>query len=442
MKNERMTQLAGQQPGLLSLGFCSRQLWTVALLLTAIPFAPAQQNQTSGSMAPLPGVVAQWDFHLGPSHDVVEQIGGKRTHITGTIYPVPGPVGEALLFDGYTSALHGESPDVLDHPSNKTIACWLQLDAYPWNQLPILDRRDGLFFGLDAEGHLLIRIGDRFTGKSVASTSAVPLRTWTFVTVAIDGQNRITFTIGGRPSPSRALEFPRQESGVDTSAIGGDLLIGHVRRPLLPGPPSMIHPQLPIEYSLQGSLGGLAVYGRVLSSSDIDALLAKADKRLLAATPWPKFPRGESGQQRFGASSTRRFISLDPVWDRSRRVGPDSDVVVRFDDAPIQLVFWQGNNYVPAWVTENNRWYTDEFMEVYGHPRCPDGEDCEPMSDKQVRYSHVRILEESTPARVIVQWRYALSGSRKIRASPIHRRQETGETGRTSIGRSILTAWR
>ena len=69
--------------------------------------------------------------------DAVEQIGGKRTRITGTIYPVPGPVGEALLFDGYTSALHGESPDVLDHLTNKTIVCWLQLDAYPWNQLPI-----------------------------------------------------------------------------------------------------------------------------------------------------------------------------------------------------------------------------------------------------------------------------------------------------------------
>ena len=168
----------------------------------------------------------------------------------------------------------------------------------------------------------------------------------------------------------------------------------------------MIHPQLPIEYSLQGSLGGLAIYGRVLSSGDIHALLAKADKRLLPATPWPKFPRGEGGLQTFGAFYTT--LHFDPVWDRSRRVGPDSDVVVRFDDAPIQLVFWQGNNYVPAWVTENNRWYTDEFMEVYGHPRCPDGEDCEPMSDKQVRYSHVRILE-STPARAVVHWRYALS---------------------------------
>jgi hypothetical protein len=35
------------------------------------------------------------------------------------------------------------------------------------------------------------------------------------------------------------------------------------------------------------------------------------------------------------------------------------------------------------------------------------GEDCEPMSDKQNRYSHVRILE-STDARVVIHWRYGL----------------------------------
>ena len=61
-------------------------------------------------------------------------------------------------------------------------------------------------------------------------------------------------------------------------------------------------------------------------------------------------------------------------------------------------------------MTENNRWYTDEFMEIYGHPLLPgQGEDCEPMSDKQARdLPHVRILE-STPARAVVHWRYALS---------------------------------
>ena len=62
------------------------------------------------------------------------------------------------------------------------------------------------------------------------------------------------------------------------------------------------------------------------------------------------------------------------------------------------------------------KWYTDEFVEAYGKPHCPDSEDCEPMSDKQNRYSHVRILE-NTDARVVVHWRYALSESENYKAS-------------------------
>lgn len=121
--------------------------------------------------------------------------------------------------------------------------------------------------------------------------------------------------------------------------------------------------------------------------------------------PWPVLPSGPSGAGRFGAY----YVSLkfEDVWDRPRRIGPESDVVVRFDQSPIRLVFWQGTNYVPAWVTENGRWYTDEFLETWG-PGCPDGEDCEPMSDKQSHYSHVSILE-SSDARVVVHWLYALS---------------------------------
>jgi hypothetical protein len=346
---------------------------------------------------------------LGPSHDVVEELSGTKASITGTVYPVAGPVGNALQFDGYTGSLRSQGLKVLAHPSNITIVCWLQLDAYPWSELPILDQattergqHSNFFFGLDAEGHLLARVGSETRRISVVSTGALPLRTWTMVTFAIDREDRISFTIAGQPSTSQGI--PELVGTPATST--DDLLIGHVRRPLLPGPAAMIHPQFPIEYSLQGSFAGLAVYSRMLLSNDIKALLAQADKRFLAPTPWPKFPRGVSDRQTFGAFYTT--LHFDPIWDRSRRVAPDSDVVVRFGDAPIQLVFWQGNNYVPAWVTENNRWYTDEFMEIYGHPRCPDGEDCEPMSDKQVRYSHVRILE-STPARAVVHWRYALS---------------------------------
>jgi Concanavalin A-like lectin/glucanases superfamily len=390
-------------------------LLAVALGIALASGASAQQRP-AGTGEPLSDdILARWSFHQGSMIEVVEERSGRHALVSGTVYLVRGPAGDGVQFDGYTGALHSKSLDALSHATNITIACWLQLEAYPWNDLPLLDQQGspqdqhgGFFFGLDAEGHLLAHLGNGGDGLAARSAAALPLRTWTLATLTIDPERHLAFTIDGRPSQSQAAApLAAQDSAADFTAEGaGELLIGHARRPLFPGATAMIHPQLPIEYSLQGSLAGLTVYDRTLSSGEIETLIERADKQLLAPTAWPKFPRGEGSQKAFGAFYTT--LRFDPLWDRSRRLGPDSDVVVRFDDASTQLVFWQGNNYVPAWVTENNRWYTDEFMEIYGHPRCPDGEDCEPMSDKQVRYSHVRILE-NTSARAVVHWRYALS---------------------------------
>jgi hypothetical protein len=388
-----------------------RRYWilTFVLVLLLAPDTFAQYTNAGSRSGSIPGLIARWNFHLGNDHEVVEELSGTKAQIAGSVNQVPGPVGEALHFDGYTGALHSRVIQAFIRPKDTTIVCWLQLNAYPWNELPILDQvvaghdqPSDFFFGVDAEGHLVARVSGPNKGSSTVSASVVPLRTWTLVTVTIDRESRLNFTIGGRSS------LAKESSHLTNTATisGDDLWIGHVRKPLLPGPASMIHPQFPVEYSLEGSLGELSVYGRMLSGNEINTLLTHADRRLLAAAPWPKFPRSEESRNQFGAFYTT--LHFDSDWDRSRRVAPDSDVVVTFDNAPTQLVFWQGNDYVPAWVTENNRWYTDEFMETYGHPRCPDGEDCEPMSDKQVRYSHVRILE-NTPARVVVHWRYALS---------------------------------
>lgn len=81
-----------------------------------------------------------------------------------------------------------------------------------------------------------------------------------------------------------------------------------------------------------------------------------------------------------------------------------------FDNSAMRLVFWQGTNYIPAWVTEDGKWYTDEFLETWG-PGCGGAGDCEPMSDKQSRYSHISVLESSA-ARAVIHWRYALAEAR------------------------------
>ncbi len=55
-------------------------------------------------------------------------------------------------------------------------------------------------------------------------------------------------------------------------------------------------------------------------------------------------------------------------------------------------------------MTENGIWYNNEFNERWTGVKGRG----EPMSDKQCRYSHVRVID-STDARAVVHWRYALA---------------------------------
>jgi len=370
-------------------------LW---LLSSSVALSCAQSPARSGTAA----VVARWSFHRLQDGSILEEVGGKPAQVRGAVYAAVSPVGAALQFDGYTSEIIGTPLSALDHPESLSVACWVRVDAYPWNRVPILDQLDShgrFFFGVDAQGRLTAFVDHE--SEMTISTEAVPLRRW-FLVILNVGAGVPSFMIDGVTLHSEA----RPQSPTVTAANAEDLIIGHVRSALLPEPEQFIHPQFPIEYSLEGALGELTIYNHPLSSADAHQMFARSNPKLLAPLPWPQFPRWQGAEGKFGAYYAS--LPYDHVWDQSRRVAPDSDVVVRFGDAPIQLIFWQGNNYVPAWVTENNRWYTDEFMETYGHSHCPYGEDCEPMSDKQVRYSHVQILE-NTPARVVIHWRYALS---------------------------------
>ena len=113
-------------------------------------------------------------------------------------------------------------------------------------------------------------------------------------------------------------------------------------------------------------------------------------------------PAGSSGPAEFGANYTR--LNYTEQWDRLWRVGDYPDILVRFSDNNCRLVFWRGTSFVPCWVTENGIWYTNEWAETWGS----DVTSCaEPLMDRDCRFSHVRIIENS-PARVIVHWRYGL----------------------------------
>lgn len=92
--------------------------------------------------------------------------------------------------------------------------------------------------------------------------------------------------------------------------------------------------------------------------------------------------------------------SWKDVWSH----GPKLDVVIDFDQ-PWKLIFWRGTSYIPCWAN-NNILATGAYCETIESP--PYADCCEPMMDRECRYSNVRIIQ-SSQARAIINWRYALS---------------------------------
>jgi hypothetical protein len=182
------------------------------------------------------------------------------------------------------------------------------------------------------------------------------------------------------------------------------LRIGVIPAPTKPSNIHREHGTLPGWFSLDGILDELKIHSRALNPTEVQAAYAAVRPAAEPELPLRKLPSGPAGPGRFGAYYSH--LEYYPAWDALWRVGPDPDVLVRFDESAARLVFWRGTRYSPAWVSENNLWMADQSVEAWGVGKN-DTEGCfEHMQDPHCLYSHVRIIE-NTDARVVIHWRYA-----------------------------------
>lgn len=346
---------------------------------------------------------AKWLVTRTSGPVAIDRVTGSRDKINGYYKYVPGVIGTGLRFDGYTTGVICPADHAPQLGQSFTVSAWVALNTYPWNWVPVVDQEkeqeEGFFFGIDAFGHIGLKMSINGQWHVLTSKDRLPLKKWAHITATFESShNQGVMNIYLNGKQVGHLDVTGEFTPAHTS-----VLIGRIRHAVLPFPQAAIHPFYPIWYSLDGILNDVEIYDRGLSSGEIANAYAAVKVPVGDVLPWQKLPSGPPGVGRFGAYYTT--LHYQRAWDRLRRVGQDSDVVVRFDEAPIRLVFWQGTNYIPAWVTENDKWYNDKYVETFG-PGCPLGGDCEPMSDKQVRYSRVKILE-SNAARVVIEWRYA-----------------------------------
>ncbi|MHC4389411.1 MAG: Calx-beta domain-containing protein, partial [Planctomycetota bacterium] len=85
-------------------------------------------------------------------------------------------------------------------------------------------------------------------------------------------------------------------------------------------------------------------------------------------------------------------------WEKYAKVGQYADAMVKIGPGDDRLVFWRGSSYRPFFDTADGT----SFVEVLV-PQNGDGPG--PRFDNVNKHSHIRIVE-SSPARVIVEWRY------------------------------------
>lgn len=366
-------------------------------------------------MAQKPSV--SWTFEKISETTTTEKADAQIDTVRGNWTQVPGVVGWALKLDGYSTRLIRKAEHAPHFTEGFTTEAWVALGAYPWNWAPIVAQektncidapredicwpatidsnqsQSGYYFGISPRGQFALHLSIDGKWHVCASDDfALDLRTWAHVAATYDPQAGVTLYLNGKKIKSLPLR------GEFTAAADQELRIGmnHVKRKA--AYPVRPFATLPSFYSLDGLLDEVKLYDRALSPEQI-AMACRTDKPV-PSIPLPprRMPSGPKGPGKFGAFYCR--LQYEQGWDALWPVACDPDVVVRFDDSEVRVVFWRGLRYSPAWVMPNGLWMADQGAENFNNR---DG--CiEHMLDPHCRYSHVRIIE-NTDARVVVHWR-------------------------------------
>ncbi len=393
---------------------------TIRLTDTGIEFGKVRWGNRSDELAPpvasnpvinpegLSKPILAWTFDEGGDGFPVEVEDDEESEVaysafesvTKSFTPIAGHMrvykkgvsGTSLGFDGYYTGISFR--DEIPQPENAlTLEAWVALDVYPFNEAPIIHKskkfgESGLYLGVDAYGKLLLRVN----GEVVKSSRTLPLYEWKHVSASIDN-GRATLYLDGAAVGSVwfdgniAVKDVPLTIGLNTEK---ERCTDYVRG---------FDQNIPFLYGIQGMLDEVKVYNEALPETQIkklyDTFLPKDRTSPLKKAVLP----GEAGiAERFGAHYQN--LEFHALWDKMWRLPNQADIVVKFDDSPVSVVYWHGTNFAANWVVDNNRWMADQSSEIFTQHGCS-----EHMSDKQDRHCYARIIENND-ARVVVHWRY------------------------------------
>lgn len=347
---------------------------------------------------------AWWSFDRIKDGAVLDAIGRHADTLNGFFDVAEGVSGNCLRFDGYTTGVIRNFSAAPVLPDAFTVQAWVAPQTYAWDWTAIVnqkkDRRSGFFFGIDVTGHAGLHLAVGGAWVECNSAKTIPLLKWTHLAATFDKNNGVALYINGELSGSIIIR------GSMNRADGTDILIGKNQTKMAPrycegnGARSILSDMV-----FDGLIDEVKIHDTALNAEQIHRSFAEATPVQPQPLRFQALPTGPEGAGRFGAYPCR--LRYSEQWDRLWRIGDTPDILVRFDERPVKYMFWHGSCYGGIWITENGRLMADQSLERAGKGKSPWG--CpEHMSDKQSRYSSVRILENSD-ARVVIHWRYALT---------------------------------
>ncbi|MCX6877568.1 MAG: Ig-like domain-containing protein, partial [Verrucomicrobia bacterium] len=359
-------------------------------------FAGDVAPEVSPGQTPAPtaaGVpAAHWSFDEPEAKTAIERVTGRKDPLGGNFRRLAGASGSGLKCDGFSTRLVVPLAEAPKLTGPLSIEAWFAPQAFPWAWCAIAaqqaDTPAGYSLRIDPEGHLGLMVAVDGKWQNCQSEAKLPLMQWSHVAATFDPARGIALYINGKPAGQLAL------AGTLTTATT-DLWIARNRK----REPCLFESEgVPVYCSLDGILDEVKIHKACLSGAEIEQSFTAnkpADAPALVAR---RLPSGPENSGKFGAFYTP--LKFCEEWDAQWR-GDGPDVVVAFDHAAFRMVCWRGISYAPCFVTEKGNWMSNEFVER----KWDTGTGCfESMSDKQARFSHVKILENSD-ARAVVFWR-------------------------------------
>ncbi len=328
-----------------------------------------------------------------------ENVNAVDCTISGnTVIWSEGVSGTCLSFDGYTSRVTSPAAAAPDVSGGLTVEAWVAAQEYAHSSSAIVDHSGGDANGyslhMDYLGHLEFHVQTPGGWMNLKTTAQLPLLSWSHVAAVYDPSSGLSIYINGVSAGALAA------SGTLVDATGTDIWIGMSHKNEAPN--GTVRPfarSFLSNMAFDGLIDEVRIYGRALSRSQIASDHAALVPTKIQPLRYRVMPSG-TPDGTFGAHYAK--LAYTPAWDNLWRVGGHPDIVVGFDRDPVRMVFWRGTGYGLSTVSENGIWVSDQSPENWSEGQSF----AEHMSDKQCRFSHVRLIE-NTPARVIVHWRVA-----------------------------------